>query len=289
MTIVDRDARLGLHKIRLYSCGRTFVIRCHDQGTAALIQSTFGGLLASSSPIHSQGANYYEIEHSATGRFRLIDSDGAETTFDNHDSLLFHLDKNITLTLQKQRPDLYFLHAAAVALDDRVVALAAPSGTGKSTITFALLANPFVYFSDELTPIEPETLLVHPYPRALCFKEPLLESHRLPQGTLQTGSRIHVPVDLVGASGRQPLPLGAVFFLRRQQPQPPLRLSAAEGAAFAIANALNSAAHPSDGIDVAIRLSSAVPCFALDNSDLDAACAAIAAVLRQPGSYANEG
>ena len=113
------------------------------------------------------------------------------------DSLLFHLDKNITLTLQEQRPDLYFLHAAAVALDDRVAALAAPSGTGKSTMAFALLANQFVYFSDELTPIEPETLLVHPYPRALCLKAPLLEGHRLPQGTLDTGSRFHVPVDAV--------------------------------------------------------------------------------------------
>ena len=193
------------------------------------------------------------------GRFRLVDSGGAEATFDSRDSLLFHLDKNITLTLQEQRPDLYFLHAAAVALDDRVAALAAPSGTGKSTMTLALLANQFVYFSDELTPIEPETLLIHPYPRALCLKAPLLERHRLPQGTLDTGSRFHVPVDALGSAGRRPLPLGAMFFLKRQRSQAPVCLSAAEGAAFVMANALNSAAHPSDGLDVAIRLSERCP------------------------------
>ena len=286
MTIVEKPSAAST-TLELYSCGRTLVVRCHDSETAALVRSTFGGLLASSPPAQWKASKHYDIRQGGTGRFRLV-AGGLDDTFDSRDSLLFHLDKNITLTLQEQRPDLYFLHAAAVAIDGRVAALVAPSGTGKSTIALALLGNQVVYFSDELTPIEPETLLVHPYPRALCLKEPLLQRHRLPRGTLHTGSRIHVPVDLVGEVGSQPLPLAAMFFLRRQQPQPTMRLSAAEGAAFAIANALNSAAHPSDGIDVAIRLSSAVPCFALDNSNLDAACSAIVAVLRQPGRYATE-
>ena len=288
MTVVDREAMNGQHSVGLYSCGRTFEIHCHDHETAALVRSAFGGLLASLPPAQWKASKHYDIEHDGMGRFRLVDSGGAEGTFDSRDSLLFHLDKNITLTLQKERPDLYFLHAAAVAIDDRVAALAAPSGTGKSTIAFALLANQFVYFSDELTPIDPETLLIHPYPRALCLKAPVLEKYRLPQTAFETGSRIHVPVDSLGIAATRPLPLGALFFLKRQRTQAPVCLSAAEGAAFVMANALNLAAHPSDGLDVAIRLSSAVPCFALDTSDLHAACSAIAAVLRQHSGPKNE-
>jgi hypothetical protein len=281
MTIVDREAMNGQHNIGLHSCGRTFEIHCHDHETAALVRSVFGGLLASSPPAQWKASKHYDIEHDGTGRFRLVESGGAEATFDGRDSLLFHLDKSITITLQEQRPDLYFLHAAAVALDDRVAALAAPAGTGKSTIALALLANQFAYLSDELTPIEPETLRVHPYPRALCLKAPLPEGYRLPQGTLDTGSRFHVPVDVLGSAGGRPLPLGAIFFLKRQRTQAPVCLSAAEGAAFVMANALNLAAHPSDGLDVAIRLSRTVPCFALDSTDLDAACSAVTAILRQ--------
>lgn len=288
MTVADREGIDRPHQIALCSCGRTFVIECHDHETAALVRSVFGGLLAALPPAQSKASKHYDIEHDGTGRFRLVDSGGAEATFDSRDSLLFHLDKSITLSLQEQRPDLYFLHAAAVALDGRVAALAAPSGTGKSTLTLALLSKHFMYLSDELTPIEPELLLVHPYTRALCLKPPFLETHRLPHGAFETGSRIHVPVGSLGAAARQALPLGALFFLKRERNEPPMCLSSAGGAAFVIANALNSAAHPSDGLDVAIRLSAAVPCFALDTTDLDAACAAVTATLRQQIGYEKE-
>ena len=79
-----------------------------------------------------------------------------------------------------------------------------------------------------------------------------------------------------------------MFFLKRQRSQAPVCLSAAEGAAFVMANALNLAAHPSDGLDVAIRLSRTVPCFALDSTDLDAACSAVKAILRQRSRYEKE-
>ncbi|NJM39802.1 MAG: hypothetical protein HC853_03025, partial [Anaerolineae bacterium] len=34
---------------------------------------------------------------------------------DDADGLLFHIDKDITISLQHQRRDLFFIHAAAVA------------------------------------------------------------------------------------------------------------------------------------------------------------------------------
>ena len=49
----------------------------------------------------------------------------ARGTVDSGD-LLFVLEKAITIKLQRRRADLYFLHAAAIALHDKVCLLAAP-------------------------------------------------------------------------------------------------------------------------------------------------------------------
>jgi hypothetical protein len=111
--------------------------------------------------------------------------------------LLFHLDKDLTIALQLQRADLFFLHAAVVALDDRAVVLSAPSGTGKSTLALALLENGFDYLSDELAPIDVQRLTVHPFPHALCLKSPPPAPYCLPTGALGIGVRYHVPGDIL--------------------------------------------------------------------------------------------
>ena len=279
----------GNRTIVVSACDCTFRIQCPDDETAAIVKTSFSELSARCEAGSQAGSTWYDVRRAAAvGSYRVVDSEGREATFDDQGSLLFYLDKQITLSLQRRRPDLYFLHAAAVALDDRVAVLAAPAGTGKSTMTLALLANRFAYLSDELTPIDPETLLVHPYPRALSLKRSSPDRNRLPQGTLDTGVRLHVPVDALGVAVTRPLPLGALFFLKRQRTESPECLSSAGGAAFVMANALNSAAHPSDGLDIAIRLSAAVPCFSLDSSDLDAACSAVAAVLTESSRCGKE-
>lgn len=52
------------------------------------------------------------------------------------------------LTLLDRRR--YALHAAAVALDDRALALLGESGTGKSTLAYTAARNGFAYLSDDL-------------------------------------------------------------------------------------------------------------------------------------------
>ena len=64
---------------------------------------------------------------------------------DDADNLLYLIDKDITLTLQRARSDLLFLHSAALAWKGRVVALPAFPGTGKSTLSLVLLERGFEY------------------------------------------------------------------------------------------------------------------------------------------------
>jgi hypothetical protein len=58
-------------------------------------------------------------------------------------------------------------HAGAVERDGEVVMIAGDSGRGKSTLTAALVQRGFAYLTDELAAIDPETLAVLPYPKAV--------------------------------------------------------------------------------------------------------------------------
>ena len=181
-----------------------------------------------------------------------------------------------------ERSDLFFLHAATVACGERVAVLSATSGTGKSTLTLASLSRGIDYLSDELAPIDLNLMTVEAYPRALCVKSPPPAPYVLPVGTIHHGGRFHVPVEsLPGKSRKGSLPVAACIFLEREgRGRDGLRpITPASAVARLMANTLNSLAHPNAGLDAAIAVSQAVPCFELDNGNLPAATMAIKDVL----------
>jgi hypothetical protein len=65
---------------------------------------------------------------------------------------------------------LFYIHAGVVATRETCLLLPAPSGSGKSSLTAALIHRGFRYFSDEVALIEPDTFKVPPVPLALCVK-----------------------------------------------------------------------------------------------------------------------
>jgi len=79
----------------------------------------------------------------------------------------------------------------------------------------------------------------------------------------------------------RPTPLGAISFLQYAPGTGPSvrRISPAEGAARLYANALNPLAHAGEGMDAAIRIATARPCFELITSELGPTCALIKAQL----------
>lgn len=81
------------------------------------------------------------------------------------------------------------LHAAGLAADDgRVVALCAPSGTGKTTAT-RVLARAFGYVTDETVAIEPRTGRVLPYPKPLQIIDRSIGSRKVAIGPDELGLR----------------------------------------------------------------------------------------------------
>ncbi|MDN5604327.1 MAG: hypothetical protein L0G59_02725, partial [Kocuria sp.] len=68
---------------------------------------------------------------------------------------------------------MHLFHAAALMRPEtgQVIALVGPSGRGKTTASRALARAGWVYLSDETCAIDPETLVVLPYPKPLSIIE----------------------------------------------------------------------------------------------------------------------
>jgi len=172
-----------------------------------------------------------------------------------------------------------------VALAGGVAVLAAPPGTGKSTLTVALLERGFTYLSDELAPIDIHGWSVYPYAHAVNLKSTPPQPLRLPPGTVAIGRRFHVPTcRLPAVAGEEPLPLVALIFPERSS-EPAARcrrIRPSLAAVHLLANALNALAHPNDGLDGAVSLAQQIPSFQVNIHDLSAACEDIAAVMTVP-------
>jgi hypothetical protein len=262
-------------------CERVIEIPHADPAIVPLLRGVFGGLLRLPQKMSARTA--CDPERASPARTRASRRRVHSMPPPGTARALFEMDKQIGLALQRARPDLFFVHAAAVALQERAAILVAPSGTGKSTLTLALMQAGFDYLSDELAPIELARMKVHPYPRAICLKAAPPRPYRLPAGTLDTGGRLYVPVEtLPGRFHTTAQPLAACIFLERrlQNHGPELQeIPAASAAARLVSNALNAGAHPHDGIDAAVRLARALPCLVLNVTNLHGACLALRTAL----------
>jgi hypothetical protein len=190
-------------------------------------------------------------------------------------------DEDISIELQKLRRDLYFVHAAVLTRGAAAVMLVAISGGGKSTLTWALLHHGFGFLSDELAPVDLKTLEVHPYPRTLALKREPPTSYPLPRRTVRTSRSFHVR-DVPASGDRAPALVRAVVFVHYDPAAsaPTVRqLTPAQASARLYANALNPLAHEGAGLDGAVRITTARPCYDLVTAELPATCALLAQTL----------
>ena len=249
---------------------RTIGLQCDGASVHELLLAAYGQMaISSGSPLDisyslgqaNAGTGFFVAR---AGQERHLAQDVAE--------FLFLFEKDLTIELQRRRPDLFFIHAAAVEYDGKAAIIAAPSGTGKSTTTWGLLHEGFRYLSDELAPVDLERMAVYPYPHALCLKSEPPPPYTLPAATLRTTETLHIPVKFLPAEAvMKPTPLAALFFLNRDAREKGCRvreISIGEAAARLLANALNPLAHRGDGLDAAIHIAQQAHCYELHVSEL---------------------
>lgn len=100
-------------------------------------------------------------------------------------------------------PELLHLHGAAVARDGRSMLIAGRSGSGKSSLTAALVRSEWSYLTDEQVAISPQSRRADPYPRPITLRSgtwpsfPELELSPPPSRDPTTDLRAEVsPLDL---------------------------------------------------------------------------------------------
>ena len=162
---------------------RNIRILCQDTEARALLVSNFGHMQGD---LESVDLTYTVGKHKQTAVF-FIKREGQRPRFaTNSGKFLYLFERDMTVELQKLRHDLYFVHAAVLDFAGRAVMLVGESGSGKSTVTWALLHHGFRYLSDELGPVDPESLQVYPYAHALGLKNAPPDPYPLPEKTLVT-------------------------------------------------------------------------------------------------------
>ena len=260
---------------------RRIAIDCSDSFVYSLLLTGYGHMV--SAIVDNADLQYKVGRNSQAGDF-YIDRNGERIEAESVSDFLYFFEKDLTIGLQHKRSDLYFIHAAAIEWDGVAAILVASSGTGKSTTAFGLLHEGFRYLSDELAPIDLQTLAVQPYPHALCLKSPPPLPYRLPAATLRTEVTLHLPVSsLPSTTCNTPVPLGAIFFLSREEAGDTTveRIDTAEASARLYANALNNLAHAGEGLDAAIHLPSRIPCYRLQLGSLTQVGALIRSTLAE--------
>lgn len=252
-----------------------------------ILLGVYGELLMAPEPSSSlmPDLDYNIFYSSPSGQKICVHRLGMEPEYaEDHGYFLYLFEKDMTVELERLRHDLFFLHAAALQYQGGIHLLVAESGGGKSTTSWALLHHGFRYASDELAPVQLDSMNVLVYPHALCLKTEPPPPYRLPDATIYTERTLHVPVIAMPcAVVSESLPLQSIFFVkyRAETPSPSISdVSAAQAGARVYANGLNQLAHPSDGLDAAINIARHSQCFELMSADLKSTCQLVQDVLR---------
>jgi hypothetical protein len=277
-----------VHTIILRTVGRTIRIDCEEPETRALVTATYGHMQAGPGCVD---LHYTVGRDTSESSFFIQRKDGKLLTAPDDGTFLALFDEDFAIELQRLRPELYFAHAAVLTFSDSAFMLVTESGGGKSTLCWALSHHGYPYLSDELAPIDLETLRVHPFARALMLKTPPPASfYPIPAAAVRSSRGWHLPAeDVPGGVGVDPTRLTTIFFLRRDPAASASSVrpvSAAEAAARLYANSLNQLAHRGDGLDAAIRITTGAVCFELVTTpDLPAASRLLTATLQDlPGT-----
>jgi len=109
---------------------------------------------------------------SVTGTIYEILVDGKKKHQTNRKSELFsHLEWMITCNTLLHLQEFFQLHAGAVVKGGKAILLPAGHGSGKTTLTLSLTKNRYRCLSDDIVLIDPESLMVIPFPRSFLIKD----------------------------------------------------------------------------------------------------------------------
>ncbi|HEX9954603.1 MAG TPA: HprK-related kinase A [Allosphingosinicella sp.] len=194
---------------------------------------------------------------------------------------------NLQMALGQKR--FLLLHAGCVEREGRALLLTGHSGAGKSTLAALLGESGWRFMSDEFALLDPETGLIHPFPRAISLKNQSLAlfDHAAPErlGPVLKGTpkgtirHLRPPADAITRMAETARPALILFprfgrdFEAETRP-----VGAAETFVRLTQASTNYVALGSRGFDALTGLVTAVPAFGIDYRSGEEAAALIGAL-----------
>ncbi|GMU37403.1 MAG: hypothetical protein KJ057_05290 [Phycisphaerae bacterium] len=207
-------------------------------------------------------------------------------------AVLPHVEWAINAAVAATLPRYHQLHAGVVARDGFALVLPAQPQCGKSTLTARLISRGWSYLSDEFALIDPETLSLDPYPKALCIKEGSFEivdafcpaAGALPSYEKSWKGRVRLIDPQALRPHRTPwgIPVGMIAFPRYvARPAPTLHpLSRARALFQLLGVCFTFGRYRAATLDVLGGVVERAACFQLESGEIDATCDVLEAAWR---------
>lgn len=190
------------------------------------------------SPIEpSSSARSFEVARIAPGSYRFVLDGETRLGHGGPELVLDALDAAIRMHVARNAAGVVFVHAGAVVHRGRAIILPGQSHAGKTTLVRALIEAGADYLSDEYAVLGQDGL-VHPYPRRLSVRG------SSPADLVEEVD----PASLGARVARGPAPI-ALVVLARHRPDArwqPRRLSAGQGAAMTMSDAVPAHERPAE-------------------------------------------
>ena len=185
------------------------------------IQSSFQHSIRSETPLSSRPKYVIKLTPMGLDLFKEGQMIGH---FGSCFELICHLEEDFENTLIRAIGDWVGFHAGAVKIKDAACVIPGNPDTGKTTSTFNLIEMGYTFLCEEVTPVDPESLLVYPYPQVLTLDGTYAEKYRsrypVQKGELKIyNSRMarYYP-DIAGSD---PVPLKTILLPEYAPSQPP--------------------------------------------------------------------
>ena len=140
----------------------TFAVYADDQETREAIGQTLRHLSTSGAA---------DVVLQVRDRSRLFEGSTLLLDLRDPQTVVPAVKERLRALAVERRSWLLTVHAGVVAFGDDCVLLPAAAGSGKTTLVAALVRAGATYFSDELAPLDPDTLAVAAAPLALTIKD----------------------------------------------------------------------------------------------------------------------
>lgn len=238
--------------------GQQVVVQSNAAEVLAGLERNFRRMLA---PEPTTPVGRLEVWHkdglyhlAGNGATRLVDRSLA--------NILGHLGRQVILSLIQSRPDLLWLHAGAVAGQERAMIISAPSGRGKSTLVSGLCGQGWTYLADDIVPLDPARGRIMPFLQTpMVRRGPSREMSRHCPGKLKKTEVNLEPKSISWDS----VPVGALVFpsYSANSSKGLIPCSPARATLELLANSLNFVDHREAAVRYFSKLVKDVPAFYL--------------------------